>query len=480
MGKPTGFLEYKRVNIKKQGPKERVKHFREFDQHYDQEACEIQTARCMNCGIPFCHGETGCPLDNLIPEWNDLVYRKHWKSALENLHSTNNFPEFTGRVCPAPCESACTLGLIEKPVSVKSIERSIIANGFEHGWVKPKPPKEINNKTVAIIGSGPSGLACAQQLARVGYVVSVFEKNKNFGGLLRYGIPDFKLDKSLIEKRIEQMKAEGVKFKSEVNVGKDLSIKELLEKYDAIVLAIGSEKPRDLRIEGRDLNGIHFAMKYLKEQNMLIGGEQVEHPINAKGKHVIVLGGGDTGADCVGTANRQGAASVTQFEIMPKPPEERPPETPWPYWPNIYRTASSHEEGVERLFSVSTKEFIGDKNGNIKSLKYNQVEYKNGKFIETPKTTKEIKADLVLLAMGFLHPEPSGLIAEFQKKGLKLDSKGNIQASFDEDTLNHQTSIPNVFSCGDSRRGQSLVVWAIAEGRKCAMSIHQYFTLKNK
>ncbi|MDH5721624.1 MAG: glutamate synthase subunit beta [Spirochaetia bacterium] len=478
MGKPTGFQEFERTDLKKDPIKQRVKHYREFEHTYDKDTTEVQCSRCMNCGIPFCHAETGCPLNNLIPEWNDLIYRDHWRLSLENLHSTNNFPEFTGRVCPAPCESACTLGLIEKPVSIKSIERSIIEHGFENGWVKPRPPKEINNITIAVIGSGPAGLACAQQLARAGYVVTVFEKNRFFGGLLRYGIPDFKLDKNLIERRISQMRFEGINFKGDTHIGKDIKTEDLLKKYDAIVIATGSEKPRDLPVKNRNLKGIHFAMEYLTEQNRILSGEIPNHTINAKDKHVVVIGGGDTGSDCVGTANRQGAKSVTQLEILPEPPVERPDDTPWPFWPRILRTSSSHEEGVTRMWSVSTKEFTGTE--KVESLIINQVEMKDGKFADKADTKKEIKADLVFIAMGFEHTIHEGLIEELKKEGLKLDKRGNIKADTEVSDLEHCTSVAGVFACGDARRGQSLVVSAIAEGRQCAYSVHQYFIEKQK
>ncbi|RME90539.1 MAG: glutamate synthase subunit beta [Candidatus Hydrogenedentota bacterium] len=480
MGKPTGFLEYKRVEIKKDPVPERVKHFKEFEKSYDDATAEIQGARCMDCGIPFCHGDTGCPVDNLIPEWNDLVYRQKWKEAIENLHSTNNFPEFTGRLCPAPCESACVLGINDDPVSIKAIERTIIDKAWENGWVKPKPAAKKQGYSVAVVGSGPAGLACAQQLARAGYSVTVYEKNDRVGGLLRYGIPDFKMEKDKIDRRVEQMKAEGVKFVVNTNVGVDLPVEELLEKYDAIALAGGSEQPRDLPVPGRDLEGIYFAMQYLTQSNRVVAGDKVPNQIHAKNKHVVVIGGGDTGSDCVGTANRQGAKSVTQIELFPKPPEERPPHTPWPYWPAKLRTSSSHEEGCERLWSISTKEFLDNGKGHVRAIRAVKNKLENGKIIELPETEFELKADLVLLAMGFLHPVHNGLITELKKHGLELDDRGNVKASFGIEEGDHQTSIEKVFACGDMRRGQSLIVWAISEGRKCAIAIHRYLQKKKK
>lgn len=430
----------------------------------------------MDCGIPFCHGDTGCPVQNYIPEWNDLIYRGHWKEAVDNLHSTNNFPEFTGRLCPAPCESACVLGINADPVSIKSIERTIIDKAFEEGWVKPRMPHILTGKKVAVVGSGPAGLAAAQQLVRAGHSVVVYEKNDRIGGLLRYGIPDFKMEKWLIDRRIEQMKFEGVEFNTGVNVGVDISAKELVEKNDAVILAGGSEKPRDISISGRELNGIHFAMDFLPQQNKLNAGDEINDQILATRKHVVIIGGGDTGSDCVGTSNRQGAASVTQLEVMAMPPEKRSENTPWPYWPLMLRTSSSHEEGAERKWSINTKEFIGNDKGEVTALKCIEVKMENGKFVEIPGTEFELKADLVLIAAGFVHPLHDGLIGELKEIGLQLDNRGNVKADFGDEDTAHVTSVDKVFACGDMRRGQSLIVWAIAEGRKCAAAVHKSIT----
>jgi glutamate synthase (NADPH/NADH) small chain len=476
MGKPTGFMEYKRAVPKKEPVSERVKNFKEFEHSFTKEEAKIQGARCMDCGIPYCHGDTGCPVQNYIPEWNDLIYKGHWKEALDNLHTTNNFPEFTGRLCPAPCETACTLGINELPVSIKAIERTIIDKGFEEDWVKPRKPKVLTGKTVAVVGSGPAGLAAAQQLTRAGHSVTVFEKNDRIGGLLRYGIPDFKMEKKVIDRRLEQMILEGTIFKTSVNVGVDITVKELMDKYNAVVLAGGSERPRDINAPGRELKGIHYAMEFLVQQNKVIAGDKVPDQITAKGKNVVVLGGGDTGSDCVGTSNRQGAKSVTQIELLPKPPDERPDISPWPYWSLILRTSSSHEEGVERLWSINTKTFKGNKKGEVSSLVCNKIDFQNGKIIDIPNTEFEVKADLVLIAAGFVHPEKNGLIDELVKLGLVLDERGNVKAEFGNRRCAHSTNLNKVFACGDMRRGQSLIVWAIAEGRKCAASIHRYLT----
>jgi len=486
MGKPTGFMEYRRDTLKKEKTEERLKHFKEFETIFTREDSKIQTARCMDCGIPFCHGDTGCPVKNYIPEWNDLIYQGHWKEALDNLHTTNNFPEFTGRLCPAPCESACTLGINAQPVSIKAIERTIIEKGFKDGFVKPRMPQVKSGKTVAIVGSGPSGLAAAQQLVRAGHAVTVYEKNNQPGGLLRYGIPDFKMEKSVIDRRLEQMKSEGVQFKTNVNIGVDIPTKELIDNYDAVILAGGSESPRDIKLPGRELDGIYFAMQFLTQQNRLNAGEKVEKIISAKGKNVIVLGGGDTGSDCVGTANRQGAKSVTQLEIMPKPSDERPLHTPWPYWPLILRTSTSHEEGAVRMWSVTTKAFKGNEEGKLTSLLCNEATFDQGRFVDVPNTEFELAAELVLIAAGFVHPERRGMIDELVGLGLELDRLGNVRADFGSDeeyslasdnkNNAHATSLKKVFACGDMRRGQSLVVWAIAEGRKCAAAVHRYLT----
>lgn len=476
MGKPTGFLEFKRKTLHKKSVEERKNNFNEFEFRFSSEEVKTQTARCMDCGIPFCHGDTGCPLGNYIPEWNDLVYKGHMKEALINLHSTNNFPEFTGRLCPAPCETACTLGINAEPVSIKSIERTIIDKAFEEDWVHPRIPVVATNKKIAIVGSGPAGLSAAQQLCRAGHQVTVYEKNNRVGGLLRYGIPDFKLEKKLIDRRIMQMQIEGVTFKTNVHVGKDIHAKELIENYDAVILAGGSEKPRDINIPGRELKGIYFALEYLTDSNRVVAGEYHQNKISAKNKNVVVIGGGDTGSDCVGTANRQGAKSITQIELLPKPPLQRTENSPWPYWPTILRTSTSHEEGAERMWSVNTTSFKGNENGEVVALNCVQVKFENGKLINVPGTEFELKADLVLIAAGFLSPEPNGMIEQFKELGLELDERGNVKAKFGDEENSFQTSIPNVFSCGDMRRGQSLVVWAIAEGRKCANAVHGFLS----
>lgn len=473
MGKLTGFKEYKRSNLIKEKPAQRLKHFNEFEFTFTDEEARIQGARCMDCGIPFCHGDTGCPVQNYIPEWNDLVYKNRWKEAAENLHSTNNFPEFTGRLCPAPCETACVLGINEEPVAIKAMERSIIDKAFAEGWVLPVIPKQLTGKTVAIIGSGPAGLAAAQQLVRFGHSVTVFEKNNRIGGLLRYGIPDFKMEKSLIDRRIEQMVAEGVNFKTNINAGKDISAKDLLNSFDAVILACGSEKPRDIPISGRDLKGIYFAMEFLPQQNKANAGDILEDQILAAGKNVVVIGGGDTGSDCVGTSNRQNAKSVTQIELLPQPPLERAESTPWPYWPMMLRTSSSHEEGAVRKWSITTKEFTGNENGEVTGLKCNEIKFEEGKFIDVPNTEIIIPADLVLIAAGFVHPVHEGLLDQLEKEGLKFDKRGNVSAEFGDELNAHSTNIKKVYACGDVRRGQSLIVWAIAEGRKCAAAVHK-------
>jgi len=476
MGKPTGFIEFKRAYPEHQAVEIRLKHFGEFESRFHREDAKVQAARCMDCGIPFCHGDTGCPVQNYIPEWNDLVYKGKWKEALENLLSTNNFPEFTGRLCPAPCETACTLGINEEPVTIKSIERTIIDKGWEEGWVKPRMPYVLSGKRVAIVGSGPSGLAAAQQLCRAGHFVTVFEKNDRLGGLLRYGIPDFKLDKHLIDRRIEQMTIEGVEFRTNVNVGVDISATEILNNFDAIVLAGGAEKPRDIPIPGRELKGIHFAMEFLPMQNKVNAGDPIANQIHAGGKDVVVIGGGDTGSDCVGTSNRQGAKSVTQIEVLPMPQATRPDSTPWPYWPMILRTSSSHEEGVTRKWSINTKSFKGNDRGEVEALECNQVKFENGKFVDIPDTGFELKADLVLIAAGFVHPVHEGIINQLKAEGMELDARGNVKAQFGEADGAHSTTLAKVFACGDMRRGQSLVVWAITEGRKCAAAVHGYLT----
>ncbi len=473
MGKVTGFMEFTRAAPSKDPVADRIKHFREFEAAFEEETARTQGARCMDCGIPFCHGDTGCPVDNLIPEWNDLVYRGRWREALQNLHSTNNFPEFTGRLCPAPCESACVLGINEPPVAIKGIERTIIDRGFEAGFVEPEPPARLSGKRVAVVGSGPAGLACAQQLQRAGHSVTLFEKNDRIGGLLRYGIPDFKMEKWIIDRRINQMRIEGVEFRTGVHVGVDLGAQELVAAYDAVVLAGGAEQPRDLPVPGRELKNIHFAMDFLVPQNKVNAGDTVPGHIQVGGKHVIVIGGGDTGSDCVGTCNRQGAKSVTQIEVLPEPPPERPDSTPWPQYPRILRTSTSHEEGARRHWAVGTGGFRGNDRGEVQAIYGSQVELREGKLVPVPGTEFEWPADYVFLAMGFLHPVRSGLLEQLQALGMELDQRGNVKASFGVEPGSFATTLPKVFACGDMRRGQSLIVWAISEGRKCAAEVHR-------
>jgi len=481
MGKPTGFLEFTRVSPKKISPNERVENFNEFVKAFEPEELNKQAARCMNCGVPFCH--SGCPLGNIIPEFNDAVYRQSWEEAYEILISTNNFPEFTGRICPAPCESACVLGINQPPVNIEEIEKHIIEIAFEKGYVKPKSPVLRTGKKVAVVGSGPAGLAAAAQLNQAGHSVTVYERDEKPGGLLRYGIPDFKLEKKIIDRRIAVMEEEGIVFKCNANVGINVSINDLLRENAAIVLAGGSTVPRDLSIPGRDTNGVHFAMHFLKQQNKNVSGSDpfahatiesnvATTSISAKGKNVVVIGGGDTGSDCVGTSNRQGATSVTQFELLPKPPEGRTSMMPWPTYPMVLKTSSSHEEGCERQWAVATKEFIADENGNLKALKTIELEWTSedgrpSKFIERAGSEKIIPCELVLLAMGFVHPQKDGMIDELD---VELDERGNVKAS----EKDFKTSIAKIFSCGDMRRGQSLVVWAISEGRECARKVDEY------
>jgi glutamate synthase (NADPH/NADH) small chain len=467
MGKVTGFLEYPRVAPPRRPVEERIHDYFEVYQPFPEPKLREQAARCMDCGIPFCH--TGCPLANIIPDWNDLVYKGRWKDALQILHATNNFPDFTGRVCPAPCEAACVLGINNDPVTIKQIEKTIAERGFEEGWIVPEPPAARTGKKVAIIGSGPSGLAAAQQLNRAGHWVTVFEKSDRAGGLLTYGIPDFKLEKRVVQRRIEQMTAEGITFQTSVHAGVDISAAQLRAEFDAVLLAIGSTRPRDLPVPGRELKGIHFAMEFLPQQNRRVAGLPVDPAasITAAGKRVVIIGGGDTGADCLGTAHRQGAASVHQFELLPQPPPARTPSMPWPQWPMILRSESSHEEGGIRKWSVNTKRFTGDEHGNVKKLHAIQVEFdSNRRMREIPGTEFEMDVDLVLLAMGFLGPVQDGLVRDL---GLKLDERQNIAAD-----ANYMSSVPGVFAAGDARRGQSLVVWALAEGRKAARAIDQY------
>jgi glutamate synthase (NADPH/NADH) small chain len=473
MGKPTGFLEYERKDRKYAPVEQRIRHYSEFVVPLSEQDLGLQGARCMDCGIPFCH--QGCPVNNIIPDWNDLVYRGEWREALEVLHSTNNFPEFTGRICPAPCEEACTLNINDNPVTIKTIECAIVDKGWEQGWIKPQPAAHSTGKQVAIVGSGPAGLACAQQLARAGHAVTVFERQDRIGGLMRYGIPDFKMEKNLIDRRVEQMQQEGVTFRTGAHVGRGLPAARLLDEFDAVVLTGGAEQPRDLPVPGRELDGVHFAMQFLEQQNRRNAGDTVpaEQVISAKDKHVIVIGGGDTGSDCIGTSIRQGARSVTQIEILPKPPETPDKGTVWPYWPNRLRTSSSQAEGVARDWCVATKELRGA-GGKVKSLHAIRVEWRQDaqgrwQMQELPQETLELKADLVLLAMGFVHPVHAGLLEEL---GVTRDARGNVAA----DTEKYQTSIPQVFAAGDMRRGQSLVVWAIREGRQAAHAVDKFLT----
>jgi glutamate synthase (NADPH/NADH) small chain len=463
MGKVTGFLDFERNDRDYLPVEERIRHWREFVLPLPEPETRQQAARCMNCGIPYCH--TGCPVNNQIPDWNDLVYTGAWLEASRNLHSTNNFPEFTGRVCPAPCEASCTLNIDDNPVTIKTIECAIVDRAFAEGWVKPEPPSVKTGKSVAVIGSGPAGLACAQQLARAGHDVHVYEKYAKPGGLLRYGIHDFKMEKYHVERRVAQMEAEGVHFHCGVHVGANRAATELVARHDAVVLAGGSEKARDLPIPGRDLNGIHFAMEFLPQQNRRVSNEPQDggEPILATGKHVVVIGGGDTGSDCIGTSIRQGALSVTNFEIMPKPPEKENKALTWPDWPLKLRTSSSHEEGAERDFAVLTVEFVGE-GGGVKRLRCVRSD---PKFKPIPGTEFELPADLVLLAMGFVHPVHEGMIEDL---GLALDPRGNVKA----DTNRYVSSVDKIFAAGDMRRGQSLVVWAIREGRQAAHAVDKF------
>ncbi len=479
MGKVTGFMEYERLEEGYNPVPERLKHYKEFVVGLNEPQSKVQAARCMDCGTPFCN--SGCPVNNIIPDFNDLVYQGDWKNAITVLHSTNNFPEFTGRICPAPCEAACTLNVNDDPVGIKSIEHAIIDRAWAEGWVLPQPPRHKTGKKVAVVGSGPAGMAAAQQLARAGHDVTLFEKNDRVGGLLRYGIPDFKMEKTHIDRRVAQMEAEGVVFRTGVMVGtlpKDSKVtnwaketitpEQLQKDFDAVLLTGGSEQSRDLPVPGRDLDGIHFAMEFLPQQNKVNAGDKVKGQLRADGKHVIVIGGGDTGSDCVGTSNRHGAVSVTQFEVMPQPPEEENKPLVWPYWPLKLRTSSSHEEGCTREFAISTKAFVGEK-GKVTGLTTVHVEMKDGKLVEIPGTEKEYKADLVLLAMGFVNPV-SSILEGF---GVDKDGRGNAKAST-EFSGGYATNVPKVFAAGDMRRGQSLVVWAIREGRQAARSVDEF------
>jgi glutamate synthase (NADPH/NADH) small chain len=479
MGKITGFMEFERIEEGYKPVGERVKNYKEFVIGLDEAQAKVQGARCMDCGTPFCNN--GCPVNNIIPDFNELVFQGDWKNAIDVLHSTNNFPEFTGRICPAPCEAACTLNVADDAVGIKSIEHAIIDRAWQEGWVKPRPAAHKTGKKVAVVGSGPAGMAAAQQLARVGHDVTLFEKNDRIGGLLRYGIPDFKMEKSHIDRRAEQLVAEGVTIKTGVMVGElpagskvtnwsqeTISPKQLQKDFDAVLLTGGSEQSRDLNVPGRDLAGIHFAMEFLPQQNKVNAGDKLKDQLRADGKHVIVIGGGDTGSDCVGTSNRHGAKSVTQFEVMPQPPEEENRPLTWPYWPLKLRTSSSHEEGCTREFAISTQEFIGEK-GKVTGLKTVEVEFKDGKLVNVPGTEKTYPADMVFLAMGFVNPVATILDAF----GVDKDNRGNAKATTDF-TGGYATNVPKVFAAGDMRRGQSLVVWAIREGRQAARSIDEF------
>jgi glutamate synthase (NADPH/NADH) small chain len=483
MGKVTGFLEYERLEVGYEPVPQRLKRWGEFVIGLSAEQSKLQSARCMDCGTPFCN--SGCPVNNIIPDFNDLVFRGDWRNALAVLHSTNNFPEFTGRVCPAPCEAACTLNVNDDAVGIKSIEHAIIDRGWAEGWVLPQPPACQTGKKVAVVGSGPAGLAAAQQLARAGHDVTVYEKNSRIGGLLRYGIPDFKMEKSHIDRRIAQMRAEGVVFRTGVLVGdlgagskvtndakESIAPDTLKARFDAVLLTGGAEISRDLPVPGRELDGVHYAMEFLPMQNKVVAGDKLKGQIMATGKHVIVIGGGDTGSDCVGTSNRHGAASVTQFELMPQPPETEDKPLTWPYWPSKLRTSSSHEEGCEREFAIATKELIagsGKDKGRVTALKTVHVQWQGGKMVEVPDTEQEWKADLVLLAMGFTSPV-AGVLQAF---GVERDARGNAKAGTDDDT-GYVTNVPKVFAAGDMRRGQSLVVWAIREGRQAARAVDRF------
>ncbi len=476
MGKPTGFIEYQRLSEAYEPADTRLKHYREFVVTLSDEQAAIQGARCMDCGVPFC--TSGCPVNNIIPDWNDLVYRGNWEQALAVLHSTNNFPDFTGRICPAPCEAACTLNINTDAVGIKSIEHAIVDKGWEKGWIVPQPPRVKTGKKIAVVGSGPAGLAAAQQLARVGHSVVVFEKNDRIGGLLRYGIPDFKFEKSHIDRRVNQMEAEGVEFRVNQHIGGSdatgVPASKLLAEFDALILAGGAELPRDLPVPGRDLDGVYYAMDFLPQQNKVNAGDDLPNQTLATGKHVVVIGGGDTGSDCVGTSNRHGALSVTQFELMPQPPEKEDGPLTWPNWPLKMRTSSSHEEGCERDFAVATKALTGE-NGKVKALKAVRVEWKDGRMSEVAGSEFELKADLVLLAMGFVAPVRQGLLEQL---AVELDARSNVKAST-EGAGCYATSVPRVFSAGDMRRGQSLVVWAIREGRQCAREVDAFLMGKS-
>ena len=466
MADPRGFLKRDRELPTRRPVDVRIRDWKEVYEEFPADHVRDQAGRCMDCGIPFCHN--GCPLGNLIPEWNDLVWKDDWADAIERLHATNNFPEFTGRLCPAPCETACVLGINQNPVTIKQVEVEIIDRAWDEGWVKPQPPERLSGKTVAVVGSGPAGLAAAQQLARAGHTVAVYERDDRIGGLLRYGIPEFKMEKVHLNRRLQQMEAEGVKFRSGMNVGVDVTGEDLRRRYDAVVLAVGATERRDLDVPGRELSGIHQAMDYLPLANRVCEGDSETVAIDAAGKHVVVIGGGDTGADCLGTATRQGAASVTQLEIMPRPPEERPSTQPWPTYPMTYRVSSAHEENGERVYAVSTTSFIDNGEGGVGALELAEVEFSDGHFQPVEGGTRHLKADLVLFAMGFTGPERGPLVEQL---GLELDARGNIARA-----NNYATNVDGVFVAGDAGRGQSLIVWAIAEGRAAAAGVDAYLT----
>jgi glutamate synthase (NADPH/NADH) small chain len=464
MGEATGFLKWERALPTRRPVPVRLRDWKEVYEPFPREALEVQAGRCMDCGIPFCNN--GCPLGNLIPDWNDLVYRDHWRDAIERLHATNNFPEFTGRLCPAPCESACVLGINANPVTIKQVEVSIVDRAWDEGWITPQVASVRTGKRVAVVGSGPSGLAAAQQLTRAGHDVVVLERADRIGGLLRYGIPEFKMEKRQLNRRLEQMRAEGTEFRTNANVGQNVDADVLRATHDAVVLAGGATAWRDLPIPGRELKGIYQAMEYLPLANRVQEGDLAESPISAAGKHVVIIGGGDTGADCLGTSHRHGAASVHQFEILPEPPETRPANNPWPQWSLILRTSSAHEEGGERVFSVNTECFLGDDDGNVRALRAHEVQMVDGRFEKIEGTDFDLECELVLLAMGFVGPERAGMLEHL---GVEFDERGNVSRAD-----NYQTNVDNVFACGDMGRGQSLIVWAIAEGRSCAASVDTY------
>ncbi len=464
MADPRGFLTTGRETPKRRPVAVRLLDWNEVYEPHGEDLVQKQASRCMNCGIPFCHN--GCPLGNIIPEWNDLVYQGDWRTAFDRLHATNNFPEFTGRLCPAPCETACTLGINQDPVTIKLVEQQIVEHAWEEGWITPQPPARLSGKTVAVIGSGPAGLAAAQQLARAGHTVAVYERADRIGGLLRYGIPEFKMEKRVIDRRLKQLEAEGVRFRAGVDVGHDVDANDLRKRYDAMVITVGATVARELPIPGRDAVGIHQAMEYLPQANRVTHGDYETPAIHVAGKHVVIIGGGDTGADCLGTAHRQGAASVTQLEIMPRPSEDRPHGQPWPTYPMTYKVTSAHEEGGERVYAVQTQEFLKDDNGRLRALVVSEVRFENGAFVEVPGTRHELPADFVFLAMGFTGPEQGGMLEQL---GVDLDGRGNIVRDD-----RYATNVQGVFAAGDAGRGQSLIVWAIAEGRSAAAAVDAY------